>query len=570
MQSSFIQKITTERSLVILSVTIICLVYLPYLILGENINFPIHDNMDSNIIWAKMVSDAGGIFASPNLIVNQIMDGIHRAGVYGLYDVALVLFDILGPFGGYVACKFLMALMGFFGTYLLVKKYVLFTDSPVYIAVGVGLMFGLLPFWSFTATVAGSPLAVYALLNLRRKENRISNWLILLLYAFFSSLILIGVFILLVFGIIWIIDIIRNKSVNWHLFGGLAFLSFAYVLSHFPLFSIFFYDSDFESVRTSFVNMALPLGKSLRSAIEHIVIDDGAGEFWAFTISLQRFVIIPTTIIAIILLIKNKDKNRHFIYLYLFIILSSIFAAMYIWGRVAFIHEALAKFIPMNPRRIYWLTPVCWYGLFGLSLCIIVKYLKQKGQIITVAALAIQLGVVIYFQEYNRGENLHCISYNKFYAERQFTDLKNFINKDTSSYRVISLGIHPAISQYNGFYTVDGYSTNYDMAYKLKFRRIIEKELDKSPSTKKEYDDWGSWCYAFFGENGFMQILTNINNYPTIEYLDYNYKALKEMGGEYIISATEINTVNNPQLTLLKKFDNYEDSYWKIYLYKVN
>lgn len=570
MQSSFIQKITTERSLVILSLIIICLVYLPYLIFGKNINFPIHDNMDSNIIWAKMVSDAGGIFASPNLIVDQIMDGIHRAGVYGLYDIALILFDLLGPFGGYVASKFLMALMGFFGTYLLVKKYILFKDSPVYIAVGVGLLFGLLPFWSFTATVAGSPLAIYALLNLRRKEKHLSNWLILLLYAFFSSLILIGIFVLLVFGVIWIIDIIRNKAVNWYLFGGLVFLSTSYIVSHFPLFSIFFYDSDFVSVRTSFINMALPLSKSLRSAVEHIVIDDGAGDFWAFTVSLQRFIIIPTTILAAILLIKNKEKNRYFIYLCTFIILSSVFAAMYIWARVAFIHEALAEFIPMNPRRIYWLTPVCWYVLFALSLCIIVKYLKRKGHVIALTALLLQLGVVLYHQEYNRGESLHSIPYGKFYAERQFTDIKETIDREQSSYRVISLGIHPAVSQYNGFYTVDGYSTNYDLAYKLKFRRIIEKELDKSPGTLKEYDDWGSWCYAFFGTEGFMQILNNTDRYPKIEQLDFNYEALKEMGGEYIISAAEIDTEKKPQLTLLKKFDNYEDSYWKIYLYRVN
>lgn len=568
MQSTFIQKITTEKSLVILSVIIISLVYLPYLIMGKDINFPIHDNMDSNIIWAKMVSDAGGFFASPNLIVDQIMDGIHRSGVYGLYDVALILFDLFGPFGGYVLCKFLMALMGFFGTYLLLKKYVLFRESPVYIAIGVGLMFGLLPFWSFTATVAGSPLAIYALLNLRRKENRICNWLILLIYAFFSSLILIGVFILFVFAVIWIVDIIRKRSVNWYLFGGLAFLSVAYVISHLSLFTVFFVDSDFVSVRTSFINMAIPLGKAFRSAVEHIVIDDGAGDFWAFTVSLQRFVIIPTSIVAAILLIKNRDGNKHFLYLYIFIILSSVFAAFYIWGRVAFIHEALAKFIPMNPRRIYWLTPVCWYGLFGLSLCIITKYMR-KGQIIVIAALLIQFAVVLNFQEYRRGEDRHSIPFSKFYAEKQFSDIKEFIGKDVKSYRVISLGMHPAVSQYNGFYTVDGYSTNYDLSYKDKFRRIIEKELDKSPSTKKEYDDWGSWCYAFFGENGFMQILTNVNDYPTIEHLDFNYDALKEMGGEYIISAAEIDTEKNQQLVLLNKFDDYQDSYWKIYLYEV-
>jgi len=191
----------------------------------------------------------------------------------------------------------------------------------------------------------------------------------------------------------------------------------------------------------------------------------------------------------------------------------------------------------------------------------------KKGQIIAVIALFLQFIVVLGHQEYLPGEGR--IPYNKFYAERQLSDVKNFIGKDTRSYKVISLGIHPAISQYSGFYTVDGYSTNYPLSYKYEFRKIIAKELDKSPSTIIEYDNWGSWCYAFFGEQGFMQILNNTNRFPVIEHLDFDYDALKLMGGEYIISAAEINIVNNSRLEFLKAFDNYEDSFWNIYLYRV-
>lgn len=570
LEKALTNKFLTEKYLLVISFFIITLVYLPYVILGQNIWFPIHDNMDSNIIWAKMVSDAGGLFSSPNLIVDQIMDGIHRSGVYGLYDVALLFFDLLGPFWGYVICKYLMALSGFLGMHLLLKRYVLFKGYPVYLSVAVGLLFGLLPFWSFTATIAGSPFALYALLNLRNKDNNIWNWIILLAYAFFSSLILIGFFVLLVFAIIWIIDIIRYKSINWHLFGGLAFLSFCYILSHFPLFSIMLYDPNFETVRKSFVNLGVPADKALKSAISHVIIDDGNGDFWAFTVSLQRFVIIPITLLAGALLLVNKDKNKHFIYLILFIIFSSFFAAFYLWGKLTFIHEGLSKFIPMNLRRIYWLTPACWYGLFCMSLCIILKYLKNKGRIIVVLSLLVQLGIVIAHQEYIPYKDSERVPYNKFYAEKQFSDIKNFIGKDVRSYRVISLGIHPAISQYNGFYTVDGYSTNYPLSYKIKFRNIIAKELDKSPSTAIEYDNWGSWCYAFFGSDGFIQLLRNVNEYPTIEHLDYDFDYLKSMGGQYIISAAEIDTNNNPQLKLLKAFDEYQEtSNWKIYLYQV-
>lgn len=559
--------ILSEKKLLFVSFLIITLVYLPYIFLGQNSLFPIHDNMDSNIIWAKLVVDYGGIFTSPNLLLDQMMDGhLHRSAVYGLYDIGLFLFSLLGPFWGYVLCKYLMAVVGFYGMYLLLKRYVLLPNSPIYLAIIVGLLFGLLPFWSFTATVAWSPLAVYALLNLRQKDKSFWNWVILLLYAFFSSLILIGFFILLVFTVIWIIDIIRQRSVNWCLFGGLVFLSIAYVFSHLSLFAIFFFDPNFESVRVSFVNETRTAIASFWSAISHILVDDGNGEFWAFTISLQRFVIVPIVILAGILMIFKKTKNKLYIYLILFIVFSSFFAAFYLWDRLSFIHETLTHIIPMNLRRIYWLTPLSWYALFALSLCLIIKFLR-RGQIIVIIALVLQLVVVLIHQEYLPGEGR--IPYKEFYAERQFSDIKNFIERDQKKYRVINIGIHPAISQYNGFYTVDGYSTNFPLSYKYKFRKIIEKELDKNPATEKVYDDWGCWCYAFAKDQGFQDILDNTNRYTTIDNLDYNYDLLKEMGGEYVISAAKIDIKNNSNLEFLKAFDNYEDSNWNIYLYKV-
>jgi hypothetical protein len=72
------------------------------------------------------------------------------------------------------------------------------------------------------------------------------------------------------------------------------------------------------------------------------------------------------------------------------------------------------------------------------------------------------------------------ITYSQFYSTNLFKNIENFISKDKKTYKVISIGMHPAIAIYNGFYTLDGYSTFYDLKYKYKFRKIIAPELEKN------------------------------------------------------------------------------------------
>ena len=64
-------------------------------------------------------------------------------------------------------------------------------------------------------------------------------------------------------------------------------------------------------------------------------------------------------------------------------------------------------------------------------------------------------------------------------------------------YRVASIGIHPAIAQYNGFYTLDTYNNFYPLSYKHEFRKIIEKELEKNKKIRNYFDAWGGRCYFF-------------------------------------------------------------------------
>ena len=159
-------------------------------------------------------------------------------------------------------------------------------------------------------------------------------------------------------------------------------------------------------------------------------------------------------------------------------------------------------------------------------------------------------------------------SYREFYAEDMFQDIKAYIGEEPQDYRVVSIGIHPSISQYNGFYTLDGYASNYPLSYKHEFRKIIAKELDKSPFYRDYFDHLGgSRCYIFV-EKLMYNSMMDKNTTIVIEQLDLDTVQLKRWGAEYIFSALEIDNAAEISLKLDQVFTD-QNSAWKIYLYEV-
>jgi hypothetical protein len=569
---AFLQKIKgtiSEKNLFILGIAIITITFLPYLFWGEDSHIRIHDNLDSNLVWVKMILDQGGIFNPPATIIEQPMDGLPYSSVYSSYDISFIFFKLFGIFWGYIFNKLLMALVGFIGMYLLLKKHLLPKETSPYIVTGTAVCFSLLPFWSFTMSVAGLPLVLYAFLNLRKKNTGIINWLIIILHGFYSSLVLTGVFFLIVMAFLFLRDIIKNKSINIPFLIGMALLSVIYTCSHLPLI-ISHFNENYISHRTEFQSVLEYPTKIMFKRISYLLQKgDSAYLGLSHAPSLHRFILIPV-IIAIILMVKEKIKNKTFIYILLFIIVTSFMFGLLEWNDSAFIRNKLYSIFPLDLKRFYWLLPLCWYILMGLSLTIILKHIKW-GKYIVSAFIIFQLGYIIKNQDYIESKKLP--SYKEFYAQEQFNDIKQLIDKDQKIYRVISIGIHPAVSQYNGFYTLDGFSSDYPLTYKHKFGKIIETELEKNEEINKSFREWGSWCYAFSSELGLSPYIKYKEDFQAIEHLDFNYAALKSMGGDYIISAVEINTSNNPHLRLLNTYSksNYKQgsTNWNIYLYEV-
>ena len=78
----------------------------------------------------------------------------------------------------------------------------------------------------------------------------------------------------------------------------------------------------------------------------------------------------------------------------------------------------------------------------------------------------------------------------------------------------------------NDISVIDGYHSLYPLSYKLKFRKIIEKQLDYYQNIKKNYDDWGGKVSTFVIDPQIIKI---------------NFLQTKLLGAEYVISKYSIS-----------------------------
>ena len=170
--------------------------------------------------------------------------------------------------------------------------------------------------------------------------------------------------------------------------------------------------------------------------------------------------------------------------------------------------------------------------------------------------------------QYNNGSGITgYISWESYYAEELMEEVELAIGRKMSDYRVAHLGISPAPSLMHGFYTVDGYSNNYPLEYKQQFRKVIEKELEKSEATRLYFDQWGSRCYLFNASSG---TYWNMGKEEEVKYehLDFNMDALKELGCEYLFSGGKLLCAEELGLAFMGYYET-ENSYWGIWLYQL-
>ncbi|RJP85531.1 MAG: hypothetical protein C4518_15620 [Desulfobacteraceae bacterium] len=550
-----------ENYILIICLVIIGLYISPYLILGESVHIRIHDNLDANFVWYKVLLENDVVFAPGNILINQFMGGIPRNCFPSEFNFTLLWFWLFGPFAAYVFERVLIALVGFCGMYLLLKKHIIPEKNCSIIQAGVALIFGLLPFWPFGGlSVSGLPFLAHAILNLRAGEKKIYNWIVIAIYPFYSHLTLAGVFVIALILLLLSYDGVIKKRINWNIIWSVALTSFLYVISHYRLFQSFLIDGSYISHRKEFCIGAIAqtsLPSSFKESIRLLIKGHTHAQ------SLQGLVTIPVILLGCLLLWEHRGFKKKYAGLLIFLLATSLFYGLCQWAGFSKIQGLIFFIIPMQIDRFYWLHPFFWYVLFALSLFVMQQKLRI-GKYLVILAIFFQLLYVCAHHEHFTYRNDP--SFREFFAEEQFESIKKYINRPLDTYRVISLGLHPSICQYNGFYTLDGYLADYPLAYKHAFKEVIAGELIKNENLSSYFDNWGSRAYIFLAQDIGYQNIKNNNN--VINDLDLNVDKLKDKGCEYIFSAVRIDTKKNPEYHLENTF-RCNKSAWDIYLYKI-
>lgn len=554
---SYLQE--KESKYIILSLLVISVFVSPYFILGDDAHIRVHDNLDSNLAWYKFLAESGQIAGSAETVIPQVINGLPRNALGTEFSLIVWLYVWFPTMIAYGISQAITRFFAFLGMYLLLKDHFITSRERTLILIGTALAFALTPFWpSGMLSTLGMPLALWAFLHIRQGNGKWSHYLTLTLLPFYSSIVLGFFFFLSAMGLLWISDAIRQKAFNWRFLIAIVYMTAVYLITDYRLVYSFLFDSEPNS-RDEYFHARLSFFDSVRLTFKNFIF----GHTHVMTV--HTFIILPVIIAAMLIVWKHRrwEKERIFVFLFLLNFLLSAWYAFWFYKGWVPLTERFHFLDTFNFARYHFLRPLIIYILFAVGLRILwEEKLFQK----TVPFL---IGAQIIFLLFSNEEIVQSKkpSVSEFYAEKQFEAIKDHIGKPQSSYRIANIGLHPAIAQYNGFYTLDTYNNFYPLRYKHQFRKIIENELEKNQQIRTYFDEWGGRCYLFTDELG-KHYMFKKNSKKRIKNLDINIEPFKQMGGEYIFSAVPIDNAIENDLKLDAIFTS-DASAWKIYLYQV-
>lgn len=567
-----VNQFFNKKILLIVAIAIIGMWVAPYFILGEDAHMRVHDNLDSNIAWYQVLKESGQLFSPGETSIPQIMNGeLTRNAFYSEYYMMVFLFMLFPPMIAYGISQLITRAVAFLGMYLLLKDYVVKGKHVAFIEIGVALLFALTPYWpSGALSILGMPLALWAFLKIRNGQIKWYHFVVLTILPFLSSFVLGFFYFLSAMGIFWLIDTIRTKKWNLKFFGSIIYMLAIYVLIDYRLVISMLLPHE-PTNRDVFYQSKNNLIDTIQLIFKNYIIGHNQDR------SIHEYVILPISLIVLLLIMLRRQwkDNKLFISLNLMHFLLSTWYAFWFYEGWQPLKERISILSSFNFSRYHYFSPILVYAMFayalkwmldrGLDWSIKKSFIKKGTYGLIFALMSSQFLILLSYNEQIYYQNSP--SFREFYAEEQFREIKDFIGKSQEDYKVVSIGIHPAIAQFNGFYTIDTYNNIYPLEYKKEFRKIIEQELEKSKTIRDYYDHWGGRVYIFTEELG-KQYMFSKRTQKVIENLELNTEQLIKMGGEYIFSAVPIMNASQNHLILEKVF-THDNSNWKIYLYSI-
>jgi len=527
---------------------------LPMIWLGQDAHVRIHDNLDSNVVWYKTLVATDHVYAPLDANVPLIMDGqVARNAFVSEWTGILRLYQWLPTYPAYVASQVITRLCAFLGMYLLLRDHLALT-MPRRLYWLVAVLFAWTPFWpSGMLSTLGMPLSLWAFLNLWHGRRKGSSLAVVLLLPFYSSFVLGMFFFLAALGLGAFIRSLKERRVHVAFWAAYLGQTLLFLLIEYRLVYAMLLDPEPTS-RDEFELGTNPFGRTVLLFLKNVVVGH----------THDRSAQAPFLLLAVLFVLflaKGNQRRRFASLLGVTLALSFWYAGWFdeAWNPVKQHWSLLRTF---NFARFHFLQPMLWYVLFAVALQILWDGSRKRWVAFFLFGQAVTL--IIWNPEIIYRD---MPTYRQFYAERQLEAIKEEIKRPIGSYRVVSLGMHPAIAQYNGLATLDGYVNFYPLSYKHAFREIIGPELEKDELIRDYYDRWGNRCYVFSAELGKEYLYTS-SHQRVVRDLTLDSEAMRHMGAEYMLSAVDIANANALGLRLERTFQD-PASAWTIRLYRL-
>lgn len=565
-KNNFLQKNKIEY---LIACSIIFLFHLPLIILGHNGYIMIDDVLNLEFLYKHLLKINGLLFElNPNLVIPNIYpDGLSLGYIHSRFNIIDLLFYFFNSFDAYIINSILIKLIGFFSMRLLIiQNYSSIGNLNTFL---ISITFSLIPINSiYGLTVIGIPLLFVAFSNLINNEKLPLSFFMIFFYVIYSTPLTYPfiTFYLLIYLIYQLLYSVNKKRLKMFAFGIFLF-SFFILLTEYSLIN--FSSSDSHRVLRTLYNTPTPSTYGITYGIIKYTL---LGSY-------HPSLFIPVSLMPLLILYFRKIKGV------LLLIISLIIINRLVDLIRPFIENALVDYFPIiklfDIGRLTWLNPF----LFFLALIIIIKSItetKKSKSLIVVILILQSLFNVLRSPEFtfNLMDNklagkyffnddffvknldtfrsnptdinwLSSLNYNEFFSTDLFDEIKTHISLKQNEYRVISYGIDPSVLHFNGFHTLDGYTSNHSKEYHLTFDKIQPSNKIKS-------------SHNLLLTNEFCRHCTTDKGFFSIEELNIDYKAIKFLNGKYLISG--INILNDDNLILENIFEN---SFYKIFLYKI-
>lgn len=554
-----------------------------FLIFRGESYFQIHDNLDLFMAHYEMLKKAGLWFSQGANA--PILHGVPR-DLFGSEFLIYNLFYILLPgvwayLAGYAA-KIAVGMISFI---LLAKD--IYKDryenyKPLIIVIAAA--YGMIPvFPTYGIAFTSVPFIILLLRKLYFAETfkqRLPLYIGVFLYPLLSYFSYHGFFILSYMVVAVIILWIRDKRFPKSTFVSILILSLGYILFEYRLFKEMLF-TDTVTIRTTMDHGDISFGQAMLIALSEFANASFHSE------DSHTYIVLGVVLIAIVIInalyIKKKQADRimkdPINLVMLWIIFNVLIFGLYQYAPFRHLFEMLVP--PLTGfefARTAYFNTFLWYA--ELLLVCVRMYDYGKKNIRTLANVIVTLAVLIvmfvpqvyndfYYTCYNHAfkiikhRDTTYVNYNEFYSTKLFDKIIDDI--DYNGEWSAAYGMHPAVLNYNGIATVDGYLGMYAQEYKDKWTSIIAPALEGSPSLKSYFEGWGARVSLYSGsdENTYAP-LRNLE--VTDKRLVVNLDELKSLDCKYIFSRIEFSNADELGIKLVGTYSD-DSSPYTIYVY---